>query len=248
MTELPRSIFIPERNKNGAFFVDILIDLMQKDNVDPFARIFNHFVNDYNESTPNFSSIDLGNGANRKQFGFKTTASSGSRELLYGQVLLSMLSYAQDHMFDKDLIDEVKALRVFNGRIDHPDGGHDDSVIAWLLTGYFALYAKNHHMYGIPRGEILKSIDITGNVTDPYLQEHQREMQDRIETLKDLINNTPNLMMKSAFERELRALTSQLGDSAIVKEARVVDQVRHNPDKPPRTVFDLSPDLLRRFF
>jgi hypothetical protein len=65
-----------------------------------------------------------------------------SRELVYGQVLKIAIDDSSDRIHDKVIIEEIKALvRKRNGRIDHPDGGHDDLLISYLFTRWFLLYA-----------------------------------------------------------------------------------------------------------
>ena len=224
----PNSILIPERNKNGAVLIDILIDVMQRQGINPFHRIYNTFIQDFCESTPSLDQIDLANGTNRKHFGFNTSASADSRDTLYGRVLINMLNHMASRLFDRDLADEIKTLTVRNGRVDHPAGCHDDLCIAMLLCGYFAFYGKNHRMYGIPQGEILKAAAADGRVVDPEAKQRQLAIRNRIGTLKGLLLNTTNSMVKASYERELRILEDQV-DKGILKEDSVnVEQARIN--------------------
>lgn len=223
----PNSIIIPERNKNGAVLIDILIDVFQKRGINPFHRIYNTFIQDYNESTPSFDRIDLSDGTNRKRFGFNTSASADSRDTLYGRVLINMLNHMAGRLFDKDLADEIKSLTVRNGRIDHPVGCHDDLCIAMLLCGYFAFYGRNHHMYGIPSGEVLKSSAADGRSIDPEEKTRQLAIRNRIGTLKGLLHSTTNSMVKASYERELRILESQVDNGILDDNIVSVDQMRN---------------------
>lgn len=245
MKEFPRSIFIPERNKNGAFIIDFLIDIFLRERINPFYRIYNTFINDFNSKTPELSEINLSDGNNRKKFGFNT--GSDSREFLYGKVLLSMLSYTHSRVFDRDLADEIKALRTRNGRIDHPHGGHDDLAVGYMLGGFFALYAKNHYMYGIPEDEILKHVGASGQTVEEGVKERQKEVRRRIAELEPLIANTQNSMMKATFERELRHLEGLVDESLITDTAITVDQMKRSEPIDTPSSF-LTQELLLKLF
>ena len=226
LDKFPNSILIPERNKNGAVLIDILIDMFQKRGINPFHRIYNTFIQDYCDSTPALDSIDLGDGTNRRRFGFNTSASADSRDMLYGRVLITMLNHMASRLFDRDLADEIKSLTVRNGRVDHPLGCHDDSVIAMLLCGYFAFFGKNHHLYGIPRGEILKNVSTDGRIVDPGAKERQLAIRRRIGQIKGLMATCTNSMVKASYERELRILETQVDNSLIDDSVVNVEQVR----------------------
>ena len=233
----PNSIIIPERNKNGAVLIDILIEVLQKRSINPFYRIYNTFIQDYNESTPSLDRIDLGDGTNRRHFGFNTSASADSRDTLYGRVLINMLNHMANRLFDKDLADEIKSLTVRNGRIDHPAGCHDDLCIALLLCGYFAFYGRNHYMYGIPNGEVLKSAAADGRTIDPEEKVRQLAIRNRIGTLKGLLMNTKNTMVKASYERELRILESQIDNGVLAENIVSVNQMQNSDGSPAEAGF-----------
>lgn len=225
---LPNAIFIPERNKNGAVLIDILIDVLLKTREDPFKRIYNTFIQDFCEKTPSFDHIDLSDGNNRKRFGFNTSNSSDSRNTLYGRVLITMLNYMASRLFDADLAAEIKSLVVRNGRVDHPIGCHDDLCIAMLLCGWFVFYGKNHYMYGIPSNEVLKNVGASGEVVDEFAKERQRTIRKRIVELRNMSSSCTNSMVKASYDRELRMLESQLDDSILSEDMINVEQVRRN--------------------
>ena len=233
----PNSIIIPERNKNGAVLIDILIEVLQKRSINPFYRIYNTFIQDYNESTPSLDRIDLGDGTNRRHFGFNTSASADSRDTLYGRVLINMLNHMANRLFDKDLADEIKSVTVRNGRIDHPAGCHDDLCIALLLCGYFAFYGRNHYMYGIPNGEVLKSAAADGRTIDPEEKVRQLAIRNRIGTLKGLLMNTKNTMVKASYERELRILESQIDNGVLAENIVSVNQMQNSDGSPAEAGF-----------
>jgi hypothetical protein len=240
---LPNCVLIPERNKNGAVLIDILIDYLIKQGENPFKRIYNTYIQDYCDRTPDLNTIDLGDGANRKHFGFNTTSSANSRDTLYGRVLITMLQYMAGRLFDVDLATEIKALTTRNGRIDHPAGCHDDLCIGMLLCGYFALFGKNHYMYGIPRDEVLRNVAASGEVVDPEAKERQLVIRKRIGELRALMTTCTNTMIKASYERELRLLEAQVDDNIVSEEMINVEQVRRAdalPSPKPKTQFSFA--------
>lgn len=70
------------------------------------------------------------------------------RELLYSDVLKqSVLSYS-DKIHDKTIIDEIFTLEYNKqGKVDHPAGGHDDTLMAYLWCMWFLMYCKTKSMY-----------------------------------------------------------------------------------------------------
>lgn len=247
LTSLPNSILIAERNKNGAMLLDILIDMLLKKGDNPFYRIYNTFIQDYSSRTPQFSDIDLSDGTNRKHFGWTTSSSNDSRNILYGRVIINMLQHMADRLHDADLASEIKSLTIRDGRVDHPIGCHDDTCISWLLTGYFAFYGKNLYMYGIPQGEILKAVNNVGEHIDEGAKERQLKIRKRIGELKGLIETTNNMMLKASYTRELQHLEHYVDDKLIDHDIINVDQVKQQVQEE-RGRFDFSKKNLSLYF
>ncbi len=242
MKMLPNCVLIPERNKNGAVLIDILIDYMLKQGENPFKRIYNTFIQDFCDRTPSLNNIDLSDGSNRKRFGFNTSSSNDSRNTLYGRVLVTMLGHMASRLFDVDLATEIKGLVVRNGRVDHPAGCHDDLCVAMLLCGYFAFFGKNHYMYGIPSDEILRNVSASGEQVDAEVKERQLAIRRRVGELRALVASCSNSMVKASYERELRMLEAQVDDSILSDDMINVEQVRRNdtPVVTPRQTMSLS--------
>lgn len=90
------------------------------------------------------------------------------------------------------MVDQILGLVIRNGRVDHPIGGRDDMVIAWLLSFWILSLGKNLHHYGINVRDILVQNDTLNQKTDPIslydrqYQEHLKyRINDLIEQLKD---------------------------------------------------------------
>ena len=159
-----KTILIPERRSSGVTIIDIIIEVLLSKRIDPFNRIFNWVIHDI-ENYPDVadelrkpvsirsSSIYL---KYRKQFGYGTSASGkASRNNLYGVVLTQAVKYTSHLVRDAIIIQQLSSLMVRNGRIDHPDGEHDDMVIGWLLSYWLMVYGKNLNYYNISSAEIL---------------------------------------------------------------------------------------------
>jgi hypothetical protein len=71
-----------------------------------------------------------------------------------------MLKYNAHTLRDERLSHQLLSLIVKNGRIDHPDGGNDDLVIAALLTQWFMIQGRNLSFYGVNTSLLLKENDI----------------------------------------------------------------------------------------
>lgn len=227
LTEFPNSILIPERNANGAVLIDLVIEFLTNKKLSPFKRIYNLFIQDYILGVTDLNDVDLRDGRNRRKFGFATTSSTKSREFLYSTVLMTMLNHMAEYIHDADLADELRGLTVKNGRVDHSTGGHDDLCIALLLAGYFVLFGKNLQMYGIDSKQFFAGEVVDGKIVDPIHKEKQDKMFKRVGELKGLILRTNNGIIKSAYERELKYLESQLDHSILDMDITVADQVKN---------------------
>lgn len=149
-----------------------------------------------------------------------------------------MLSHMAQRLYDKDMSDEIKSLVVRNDRIDHPEGCHDDLCIGLLLVGFFVFYGKNHYMYGIPDGEILKETAADGRKVDPNEKTHQLDIRNRLNELKTLIPNTQNSSIKAWYEREKRELEYQVDDTVLEKDTVSVEQVRSSNHPTTEAIFN----------
>ncbi len=79
----------------------------------------------------------------------------------FRRIFNNALYYTANNVRDAVLITQLAGLRKRNGRIDHGTDGHDDSVIAWLLSFWFLSDAKNKTWYGLDNKNILSIIHLT---------------------------------------------------------------------------------------
>jgi len=213
LKEYGNSIFIPERNRSGGMLIDFVLHSFEGDyTFDPFQRIFNTITQDWTGDKPIPSTLDIADPSVRKTFGFKTTSSKASRELLYSAVLSTVTQTKADRIFDKSIVDEICGLTVKGGRIDHSAGMNDDTLIAYLIACYFVMFGKNHDLYGISSEDILSSDDVGGS-EDPLERERQKRMRNRIDQLDRILDGTVSPMLRMTFDRERRELKSMISES-----------------------------------
>lgn len=163
-----------------------------------------------------------------KYFGFATSGSGEhSRSGLYLTILTRAASYSGPILRDKKTIDEVLSLTKKNNRIDHSVLGHDDRVIAWLLTIWFLTSSRNLDYYGVDNA-LEDAIDhntrlryTTGGSGDDGIVPHevfqkaqeQKRLRKQIDEYLELIKSTSDALLLLRYEATLKRL-----DSKVVKE------------------------------
>ena len=243
LKRFPRAVFIPERNR-AATMIDILIDRMKEERMDPFVRIFNYFVESFGTVS---KDRDLSLGSVRRQLGYKTTGAENSRHLLYGKVMTTSIERNYARIFSKVIVDELCGLTIKNGRIDHATTGHDDTLIAYLLTCWFVMYARNIGQYGIKPGEILQTTD-EGEFEDskPIM-----ELKKRIDYLEEqLESGRLSEMVRKAFTYEVKDLKAilelKIGKDDNVKNSITRISVHQDVEKrkgKPASIVNVQSDL-----
>lgn len=225
----PRSIFVPERNKNGAMFLDYIFAESPREQFNPLTRIFNAYLQNYDSNT-RLENLDYDSGVVRQKFGFVTSKAATSREFLYSRVLMTALKLIGDRLYDSSLIDELSGLTMKNGRVDHSDAGHDDLLISFLLACYFIMFASNHQLYGIAPDEFMCNVKDNGEYVDAEKKKQDIYMKSRLAELQNLLKRNLPYVVREAYQRELMQLQSVIGDIAeeIDEDAiKPLDQVRH---------------------
>ena len=230
MLKYPNFILIPERNKNGAALIDwILAFTRNNKKFNPFRRIYNLAVQHMTEEKYKkimdkpIDSVDV-----RKCFGFTTTSSSSSRELLFGDVLSSMMEYGAPRIHDNILIDELIGLSTKNGRIDHADGGHDDMVIAYLLAGYFTLFGENLSYYGISKNKLLANVTVDGEEVDPEYKAKQVKYREERDMLYSKLEHVSNPTLIYDYKKRLAFLESVIDDKDYDIRLMNIEQASEN--------------------
>jgi len=197
----PYMTMIMERKSSGVAIIDNLIKILLAHKIDPFRRLFNWVVDEYEENPQRFQHIKTKYISQefyityRKHFGYATSGSGkNSRENLYGSALISALKYIGNLVHDKQLIEQIAGLTIKNGRIDHKTGGHDDIVISWLLCYWFLTKARNKIWYGIENREVLGKVLESAMRGDNSLEtlamkEYQLKLKETIDHYISLLQN-----------------------------------------------------------
>ena len=155
----PAMVLIPECKDQGRTLIDGVIHLLVSAGVNPISRIYNTIVDsdDWNETRYEWSA-PVSSWTTEMHAKFKRccgfiTAGRGrhSRDALYTGTLKQAAELSAYSMNDERLIGEVLGLEKKDDRIDHPVLGHDDMVVAWMLTHWMLIHSKNLSAYGIER-------------------------------------------------------------------------------------------------
>lgn len=212
---------IIERRSTGSSLLDYLLLMLPQKGEDPFRRLFNRVVHDYDESRDRFAEINQPIGRRpqdvyiryKKTFGFATSgAGVTSRTELYSGNLQNAAKRGGTRTRDKSLIDQIAGLVTRNGRIDHEVGEHDDLVIGWLLCFWLMTQGKNLSFYGIDPKRImsLAGSKITESPEEALLKYEQQMIRDKIEEIYEQLTNTNDEFISKKLEHELSRLDKQL--------------------------------------
>ena len=247
LRDFPRAIFIPERNKNGAFMLDYIFANMRLESFNPLTRIYNKYLQEYT-SDMNLSNLNYEDGTVRKNFGFSTT--SNSRNLLYSSVLMNALNLVGDRLNDASLVDQISGLTMKNGRVDHTETGHDDLLIAFLLAVYFILFGLHHNLYGIRPDEIMCQVKSDGELIDADKKKAMIFAHEQIRDLRQRVKNSAdNPVVQSIFQRELQKLIAVYGEipQEDDKSLKPLDQINKNAKQVSKAMSNITPDVFFSF-
>jgi hypothetical protein len=212
---------IIERRSTGAMLLDYLLLFLPQYGIDPFKRLFNRVVNEYDEEPTRWKEIRQPMNRRssdiyvryKKTFGFATAgAGYASRTELYSTTLQNAAKRAATKIRDKPLIDQITGLITKNGRIDHEQGEHDDLVIGWLLCNWLLTLGKNLSHYGIDTSRVMSGIATKS--TETYAETSRRYEQDQIRlTIEGIYNQLATedddyICMR--LEHDLRVLDSKI--------------------------------------
>jgi len=221
-----KTLFIPERNSTGTAILDTLFVEFAKYNINPYKRIFNSVIQDMGEK--DYANVDTSStnvdGTVRKYFGFRTT--TGTRKMLYVTVFNKAMTLNKDKIKDKILIDEISGLTVKNGRIDHKSGGHDDTVIAYLLACYVLFFGKNLDFYGISYDQLLSTFSESQSEEDKELQ-YQKDLRSQIIELEKRMNKHPSEIVRLSLYRKLKALKSRVDETCSISDSQLISHDKY---------------------
>ncbi|NCC20038.1 hypothetical protein EOM33_03170 [Candidatus Saccharibacteria bacterium] len=219
----PRSVLIPERKSTGQTFIDYLCIMLHSIGIDPFTRIWNMIVDNYDVESNAYMEIrsalqgrtDAFYIARKTKFGFCTGTTT--RKTLYNQILKIAGQKAAHLVRDQQLIGELCSLEEKNGRIDHGNGGHDDTCIAWLLTVWMLVYGRNLAYYGIDRSLVMSRIASSDEQTEEDLERHENilALNAQVDDCIEILGRCDNPMLVQKYTLRLEDLQRQLEEYGI---------------------------------
>ena len=231
---------IIERRSSAVVIIDIIIELMLADGLDPFKLLYNRVVQEKEEFLDRFNEINkqlyLRNPdvyvKYRKSFGFATSGSGyASRKELYSTTLMNAAKYTGHNVHDKKIIDQLLGLTIDNGRVDHAEGEHDDGCISWLLSFWLMSQGKNLQYYGINPSLVLSVNNTIQEERTPeklMQAKEQREIRQQINDLTEHLKRTKDAFLSYKLESRLRAISQRLildnGEQFSIDE--VIKQIR----------------------
>ena len=250
---------IVEKKSSGGTIMDTVVDMLVETGENPFKRVFNMVVNNYRGDPKLFlemqGALSSGNitafyHKHKKHFGFNTSGFGiTSRTALYGNIkeAVSLLGHLlNDDEVKGQILDLVKR----NNRIDHPVGGHDDMVIAWLLGYWIMTQANNLSYYGIDPLSVLRSVPIEVRKIkdeDPATIAHEQRQKDikaEMNRLKKSLDGITDTALLYAIQRKIIAYAKKvdvsddnidyqpaqvlqnLKDKRALKKTRNIDPIR----------------------
>ena len=230
LVKYPSITLLMERRNTGASILDHLLRSLPAVGVDPFKRIFNTIVNNYDEEEKAWKEINVSMGSRprnvyvkyKSKFGFATSgAGMFSRSNLYDYVLFNAAKFIGNMTRDKILIDQINTLTKIKNRVDHEEGKHDDLVIAWLMNMWLMTTGKNLSYYGINTQYLLMSAkDITQkeySTKQKYDKIAQVKLNREIDEVTDMIKDEKDPYISKQLENKLRALCSRVTDVSDTK-------------------------------
>ena len=231
LIKYPNMTFIPEAKSTGVAIIDTVAQIFISKGYNPFTRIFNYIADERDtnkEYAKLWDSISRGFGLSdiynkyRREFGYRTSGvGKNSRDNLYGTVFNSSIKYTAHLVRDNELITELESLIIKNGRIDHPNGGHDDMVVSHLLPYYLLTQGKNLESYGIDTSKVLSSVKIAisdenGGPVEEYKRIKQQRIKDALEVYLDRMKKCEDPYIKQQLATKAKSLYDTLDEESIV--------------------------------
>ena len=216
----PKLVAIIERRSTANSIIDYLLLMLHQVGRNPFKQLFNWVFDKSTEHAGRFKEVSeykLGKQGNlhvkyKKFVGFATSGSGAtSRTSLYHDTLMSAVGDTATVLHDIGLIDQLLGLQIRNNRVDHGPGGHDDIVIALLMTQWFITRAINVKAYGLNPLNIMSEINIPGDTAvDVEVREADKELRIEIDDVMAIAKGTQHPLLINRLQRKLTILTSKL--------------------------------------
>lgn len=243
-------LWVPERKSTGISLIDMVILILHAKGIDPFRRIFNRVVDEANIMEHEFEIIRTTSVNQRtpqfydrfkRHFGFNTAGSGRySRNALYKDSLGNSVDLGGRLMNDKQLIVEMLALVIKNGRIDHSSDEHDDMVVSMLLAHWTLIRGENLDYYGINSKLVfsrVKTRDVEQTSVELFRDNQSKRYKAEFDELVERLKGEPNRMLATKLEMRLRAISKWIDveDSTGVGIDAMIKQVHDDRVRRVRT-------------
>lgn len=220
MMKWPKLVAVIENKNMGPAIIDQLCLKFRMTGQNAFKRLFNRIVQDpekYRDALEEIRRADKYQLSDlytkyKAYFGYNTSGSGdNARSILYGQVLQNAVRHGMDRVNDIKTIDQILALEVKNGRVDHPKGGHDDGCVAWLLTCWLAMFGQNLSYYGIDHTQVMQSTLAKKSMREmSNFELQQKQLREDIQLLVQRLASTQDHFVQMRLESEVGALLSRV--------------------------------------
>lgn len=216
----PKLLAVIENKNTGPAIIDQLLLKFRMAGINAFKRLYNRIVQEPDRNREVLEEIRRADKfimadlyvRYKAAFGFNTSGTGdNARSLLYGQVLQNAVRHARDRVNDIKTIDQILGLEVINGRVDHPKGGHDDGVVAWLLPCWLAMFGNNLNYYGLDQTEIMSATMVKKSASAMSRFEiEQQQLRENIKILVDDLAISKDHFVKMRLESEIGWLASKI--------------------------------------
>ena len=246
-------LFICERNSTGVTIIDILIDRMIKNNIDPIKKIFNFIIQE-NDNT-RYTKNELLNSKIRKKFGFRTSNSkSMGRTFLFKTVLMKGLELFKDRIYDSVLIDEIVNTKKDNkGRLDHEVGKHNDVMFSYMIGLFVIFYGKYLYKYDfldVTDSYVLQDLDLDDK--DKEEDKNYDNIKYQVKKLEDRLDKVNSKLVKNKIRDKIKILKEQLPEEEFItfsnKNNVRVDNIDEEKTIVENNLIDNERLILHNFF
>jgi hypothetical protein len=256
MTRYQNSVMIIERRSSGATIMDYLIQKFASVGINPYKRLFNFIFQNRAEHEREFELLKSNYNLDtsiydkyRKYIGFATSGSGvTSRSELYSSTLMNMCKYTGYAMKDKQTVTQIASLIIRNNRIDHPEGGNDDLVIAALLSYWLLSHGKNLNLYGLDTSKLFSKnaplIKEKYKRTELNMDEIE-EMEAKLNELSELYRVEQDDSIASKIENKILYLSKslQIDYNKSIATEQLLEELKKERQKNLRksVKFDFNP-------
>jgi hypothetical protein len=256
MTRYQNSVMIIERRSSGATIMDYLIQKFASVGINPYKRLFNFIFQNRAEHEREFELLKSNYNLDtsiydkyRKYIGFATSGSGvTSRSELYSSTLMNMCKYTGYAMKDKQTVTQIASLVIRNNRIDHPEGGNDDLVIAALLSYWLLSHGKNLNLYGLDTSKLFSKnaplIKEKYKRTELNMDEIE-EMEAKLNELSELYRVEQDDSIASKIENKILYLSKslQIDYNKSIATEQLLEELKKERQKNLRksVKFDFNP-------